>query len=71
MSDSDNREVRKLKTKFQKDYEVQGGNLRMTLVLSDPKEMDKEKLRSILGDIAQKSRNFYLSAGEELNKLLS
>lgn len=71
MSDSDTGEVRKLKTKFQKDYEVHGGNLKMTLVLSDPKEMDKEKLRSILGDIAQKSRNFYLSAGEELNKLLS
>lgn len=53
-----------------KSYDLQaGGKLRMILELPDDvvKEMDKEKLRGILGNIAQCSHNFYLSAGNELN----
>lgn len=52
-----------------KSYDLQaGGKLSMTLELPDDvvKEMDEKKLRGILGGIAERSRNFYLSTGNEL-----
>lgn len=61
-----------MKTKFAKVYNVQEGTLKIVLELPDDTgEMDKKKLRNILGDIASKSRNFYLWVGNELNRLLS
>ena len=53
-----------------KSYDLKaGGKLRMTLEMPDDvvKDMNKEKLRGILGNIAQCSHNFYLSSGNELS----
>lgn len=56
-----------MKTKFAKVYNVQDGTLKIVLELPDGTgNMDKKKLRNILGDIASKSRNFYLWVGNEL-----
>lgn len=56
-----------------KSYALDKVRLEIKLELPDDvmEEMNKEKLRNILGDIAEKSRNFYLEAGNELNSKLS
>lgn len=52
-----------------KSYDLIEGKLNMTLELPDDvaESMDKKKLRDILGNIAGRSRNFYLWVGNELN----
>lgn len=56
-----------------KSYALYKGKVEIKLELPDDvvEGMNKEKLRHILGCIAEKSRNFYLETGNELNSKLS